>query len=201
MNNANQSFDTINYLVDTADFDNLRLNLLTTSLTLNTSEAENKNKASVCGAVCKSQVMATVDSSINGNAVKLTFPASLEFDFNSNETSENSGSFDVSTLAYKQSSTNDKTGRIVIVTDDVHSDKLALLAQALDVKYDVGIPMPAELERLMVINLNTVLLYAIHNRQELIDDEKSVAVADVTKTLATEAMEKALSAFTALVGK
>lgn len=205
MDNINNSLQVINRLVDMADFTCVNFDLSGTNLTLNTSEDENEggDALGVCGIACKAAVMASVESAVNGNTVKLIFPALLEFNLKTNEAVFTGGTFDIKTMgvAYRQQISDERKGRIVLVTDDVHVDKLTLLAQALDVKPDVGISMPKELERLLVQGLDSCLQDDILNKQDILSVGEDTFVSKATEKLINQATNKTLAAFTELMGK
>lgn len=205
MDNINNSLQVINRLVDMADFTCVNFDLSGTNLTLNTSEDENEggDALGVCGITCKAAVMASVESAVNGNTVKLIFPALLEFNLKVNEAVLTGGAFDIKTMgvAYRQQISDERKGRIVLVTDDVHVDKLTLLAQALDIKPDVGISMPKELERLLVQGLDSCLQDDILNKQDILSVGEDTFVSKATEKLINQATNKTLAAFTELMGK
>lgn len=205
MDNINNSLQVINRLVDMADFTCVNFDLSGTNLTLNTSEYENEggDALGVSGIACKAAVMASVESAVNGNTVKLIFPTSLEFNLKANEAVLTGGTFDIETMgvAYRQQISDERKGRIVLVTDDVHVDKLTLLAQALNVKPDVGISMPKELERLLVQGLDSCLQDDILNKQDILSVGEDTFVSKATEKLINQATNKTLAAFTELMGK
>lgn len=195
--------ETINKLVDMADFTCVKFDSPITNLTLQASEEAGSDELNVRGVLCKNQVMASVESSVNGNAVKLIFPTSLEFSFTTNDAVFTGGTFNLKTMDvdYKQKLTNERTGRIILADDDIRVDKLALLAQALDINCDIGIPMPVELERLLVEGLNSCLQDDLLNKQDIMSVGEDTFVANATEKLVANTMKSALGAFTATMSK
>lgn len=203
MDNISNSNQLINNLVDMADFTCVSFDLSATKLTLSTNENESSNKLGVDSIACKTAVMASVESAVNGNTVKLIFPASLDFNLKTDETVFTGGTFDIKTMGvtYSQQIGNERKGRIALETDDIHVDKLRLLAQALDVKPDIGIPMPKELECLLVQGLNSFLQDDILNKQDIMSVGEDTFVSNATEKLIAEATDKTLKAFAAMMGK